>query len=111
MKPDDPRGWRATEDAIKSGKHPPHKVKGHTTPERIKHLEHKVDHLESLIARQATDILELTMNAQDLANAVAELKTAVEHLPAPGPQLITQDELDEAVAGVTDATAALNARI
>lgn len=51
------------------------------------------------------------MTSADLAAAVAALTQTVANFQAPQPQLITQTELDAAVSGVTDATAALAAKV
>ncbi len=51
------------------------------------------------------------MTAQDLATALAHLKTAIDNLPAPLPQLLTQAELDSAVAGINEAVASLQAKL
>jgi hypothetical protein len=66
-------------------------------------LEHRVLRLEKLTE-------DLMATAADLTAAVAALTDAVAKVPAPAPQLITQDELDANTAGVTKATADLQAK-
>lgn len=101
MKKDEPRGWRASQK-------PPLKLK---PADKKKHLERRISELEDIVERQAKDILELTMTAQDLATAITALRTTVENFPPPAPQLISQPELDAAVQGVQDANTALQAKI
>jgi hypothetical protein len=77
----------------------------------LKTHERRLDKFDALFAELAADILRLTMTSQDLATAIADLKTTIENLPAPQPSLISQDELDAAVAGVTEAVATLKAKL
>jgi len=66
-------------------------------------LHRRIDRLERELER-------LIMTAADLAQAVSALTEAVGKLPVPAPALITQVELDEAVAGVKAATDAITAK-
>ncbi len=89
----------------------PRKKQGHSAAETLKAHERRLDKFDALIAQISRDILELTMNSQDLASALAHLKTVIDNLPAPQPQLISQAELDQAVAGVNEAIANLQAKL
>lgn len=81
----------------------PKKTQGHSQAESIKHLKHRLEHLER-------DVEKLMSVAADLAASVAALEKTIADFPAPAPQLITQAELDDATSRVTAATAALAAK-
>jgi hypothetical protein len=74
--------------------------KPRTLEERVAHLEHTLERVERIFMATAAE----------LTAAVAALTDAVAKVPAPVPQLITQDELDAATAGVTQATTDLAAK-